>query len=133
MMQVKRGFEIRLNNVSQTVPCDKTMRGIAFRHISGAVELTSRVWGNEVGSISDISFDDISFDYYGVGQAPYIDETGMWGRDSSDAAFEVKHASNVRFQNVRLRYCGPGQDGWKHGVASEDAPGLLCRDCDFSR
>ena len=133
VMEAKRGFELKLNDVQMDVPSTKTMRGISFRGISGRVERSSRIVGNESGSIDDILFDDVRLDYYGVGTAPYFDEHGMWCSDSSDAAFEVRHASNVRFHDVRLRYCGDGRDGWRRGVAFKNAPGLRLRDCEFGR
>ncbi|MBO4344903.1 MAG: right-handed parallel beta-helix repeat-containing protein [Victivallales bacterium] len=131
VMEAKRGFEIKLNDVQMDVPSDKSIRRISFRDISGKAERSSRIVGNDSGSISDILFADISLDYHGVGTAPYFDEHGMWCSDSSDAAFEVRHASNVRFRDILLRYCGEGRDGWHYGVSYKNAPGLSLRDCEM--
>ena len=131
VIDAKRGFDVKLNNVNNNVPSSKTIRGISFRGISGRVERSSRIIGNESGSIDDVLFDDVRLDYYGVGTAPYIDGRGMWCCDSSDAAFDVRHASNVRFNDVRIRYCGEGKDGWHHGIAFKAAPGLKTKDCEL--
>ena len=132
VMDVGRAFEVRLNQtLKETVASSKTIRNISFCHVTGKVYMSSRIRGNGVGRIDNVLLSDVDLDYYGVGPAPFVDATGMWARDSSDAAFEVEHASHVRLQDIRCRFLGPGRDGWKHAVRCQDASGFLCRDCDF--
>lgn len=130
-MNVERPFLIMLIAQHCKKPVSPVIRDIDFSRIRGRAELSSYIRGNGLGRISDIRFSDVILDYYGNGTAPYLDADGCWGKDSTDAAFQIEEAGSLLFDRVQIRW--QGGSGWKYELEAKNSPDIQLRECNFTK
>lgn len=108
----RRFLQIKLDNAPEgNAHTSATLHGIMIQHVRGTMELSNMLRGNGVGKLYDITLDDIRLNCRGNGPAPEQDFKGAWGHASTDAAFELNHADEIEFRNVRIDYA-PEACGW---------------------
>ena len=122
----QRAIAIHLDNRSllgreDVEKCAKTISDIVFSQIAASAKRTCFVMGNGRGLVRDIVFKDMALRYGGCGPFPDTDpESGWHGNASTDAVFDISHAEDVRFDNVRLDIAS-GHSGWRYAVRAEDS------------
>lgn len=107
------------------------IRNIDFRNIRGRAEKTSEVIGNKAGDISNLRFDNIRFDYYGVGPAPYLDERRNWLRQSTASAFQFRDVKDAQFDNLHINWCA-NQHLWEHEAEMENS-NIIFNNCKLEK
>ncbi len=127
----RRPFCIKLDNNDGEARTAASVRNITFQHIRGTGELSNRLLGNGVGTLSGITFDDVRLTYAGCGPAPDSDEKGAWGHSSSDAVFECRQAEDILFHRVRIDYA-PEASGWNCDCRAAGAE-VAVENCRFSK
>ena len=134
-IDMMRPFKICLSSalVQQTGGQDikSHIRNVDFRHIRGTAELSNLILGNRCGEISGLRFTDVQLDYYGEGPAPYVNAHNHWGMYSSDSAFLIRDAKDIRFDRLRINWCA-NQDKWRHEAEMENAQ-VEFRDCELEK
>ena len=103
-----------------------------FSRMYGQAELSNYIHGNGVGCVDDIRFQDIAFTYRGEGPRPDRDSKGNWGRSSTHAVFDVRHAKNIAFEQVCIAWDGE-RPGWRYDLESKHSEGITHNACTFSK
>lgn len=110
---------------------EAVIRNIRFHHITGRAELSSRIRGNRTGRLEQVTFSDVSLDFYGKGPAPFLDENLHRDRGSTAAAFQIRDTGDILFENVKINWC-VDTDKWEHEIEAEDAQ-VRVKDCQFPK
>ncbi len=132
-LHAKRPFNIKLDNMPcEEKPCERVVRDLHFSDITGSAKLSSFLHGTPAGRLERLFFRNVSFHYDGNGTAPDRDENGHWGCGSTDSAFDLLYAQDVRFSEVEIEY-GEKAAGWRHDISARHCGGIEVDRCVFSR
>lgn len=132
-LDVQRPFNVKLDNSAGFAePSPRSIRRMLFSRMYGQAELSNYIHGNGVGCVDDIRFQDIAFTYRGEGPRPDRDSKGNWGRSSTHAVFDVRHAKNIAFEQVCIAWDGE-RPGWRYDLESKHSEGITHNACTFSK
>ena len=120
-----RSFELRVSNNDHhpALPKQAHIRDISFSNVHALCHRPSYLLGFDNGPVSDITFRDLDMIFTPEDSANHRFPT-CWGDvGDKDAAFFVRQAENVTFQNLNIRRKGE-LPHLKYDLKTDRTPGL---------
>ena len=102
-------------------PADTTISNILIDNVSGHVFYPSMLYGNGVGDIHDITFQNISLIVNGNADVPENTRKFIMV-DGTEAPFELTRVHDIHFKDVALTYDHP--EAWLKNIAEHDCHGI---------
>lgn len=119
---------MRLDYRFAKTPATKSTYNITFDNIDGTVKQPNMLRGNGVGSIHDISFNNVRLNV--VGNNEHLPNTKSFCMiEGTDGIFELNQVHDVSFFNMTLKYEHP--ECWKTDIAETNCSNITKTLCNL--